>query len=394
MEKRLLVLCSSMLLLAATMLQAADASSGADFRIEVLVHQSAPGPKSIPVRCNGCVWNAQTIECPAESKYCRVIVDARNGIEPAVAETGRSDEIRPVSGTVCLGLATGRPQQADTSSGTPAGLAVMEVVAGSPAELAGFKAGDLLTDLNSMPMRRGMELRGAVQKLAAGDGFDATVYRDNGPVFLRGRLGVMTTADKCMPADPELLAKPAVAGPAVAKAPFTLAFDDLGEADLRCLSGCPWRTSAACQANFSCSFQIDQDGNAEGSGAERGGVEGKDDAADFLREQAKQSGARVNLTDMQTSMVGDFDCASDLAAHGQPMDQPMAPDPALMAHLMKEMGPQNIQGQPCWYKTADGEIYAHAHSSCGAPVNFHFQNIVPSGWTCGSVEVRGCPPGR
>ena len=391
MKKQPRIFCWTLILLATTVLQAADAPSGSDFRIEVLVHKSAPGPKSIPVRCiSGCAWNAQTIECPAASNECRVIVDARAGIEPAIADAGDSDQVRPVSETVCLGVGTGPPRQADASSGTPAGIVIMGVVAGSPAELAGFAAGDLLTDLNSVPTKHGMDLRAAIPKLAAGDVFDATVYRKEAPVSLRGRLGVMTTADRCMPADPELLARPAVMAPKASKAPFMLAFDDLGEADLRCLSGCLWRTSAPCQANFSCSFQIDQDGNAEGSGAEL-----KDGASNFLREQVEQSAARLDLSGLRPlGLMGVGDCSSDFALHGAPTDQPVDLDPTLRARLMKQMGAQNIQGQPCWYKTTGGEVFAHTHSSCGAPVEFHFQNIA-SGWTLSRIEIRGsCPQGR
>lgn len=111
----------------------------------------------------------------------------------------------------------------------------------------------------------------------------------------------------------------------------------------------------------------------------------------LLATTALQADATVDLSGLRP-LVADFNCSSDLAAHGQPADQPMDPDPVLKANLMKQISEQNIRGQPCWYQTKGGEIYGHFHSSCGSPVNFHFQNSF-SGWTLSSVEVRSCPPG-
>ena len=261
---------SLLMLLLTVALSAAAEPAG--FRIEVLVHKRASGPFTIPVRClNGCAWKATTIDCPVEGNECRAIVDGRSGVEPYVDESSGSDQVRPLSGTVCLGLAPGlsQPAEAKGLTGIPAGVLIMSVATGSPAEIAGFKEGDLLTSFNAVPIQQGKELREVLPSLVAGELFKATIYRAGTLVPISGSLGIWTTADTCLPADPELLARPAVM-PRDPKPTtrFTLAFDDIGSAELRCLTGCPWETSTPCKQTQRCTFQIDENGDAQGSATE------------------------------------------------------------------------------------------------------------------------------
>jgi S1-C subfamily serine protease len=62
-------------------------------------------------------------------------------------------------------------------SGTDQGLAITEVEAGSPAEAAGLKAGDLLLSLAGQTVTHPMELAGVLAKLEAAVGVEAKVLR-------------------------------------------------------------------------------------------------------------------------------------------------------------------------------------------------------------------------
>ncbi|MEI8094449.1 MAG: S1C family serine protease [Spirochaetales bacterium] len=62
-------------------------------------------------------------------------------------------------------------------SGTDQGLAITEVEAGSPAETAGLKAGDLLVSLAGHTVTHPMELASVLSKLEAGVGVEAKVLR-------------------------------------------------------------------------------------------------------------------------------------------------------------------------------------------------------------------------
>ncbi len=150
MRTKLSILGTSFLLPMMTLQAATESSVPASFRIEVLVRKVASTPASIPVEClYGCAWDKQTIECPAAIKECRAIIDGRFGIEPWTKEAAGVQAVLPLSGTVCLGVATRNAQSAaeqgfsEPDRSAPAGAIAWQVDAGSPAEVAGIKTGDL-----------------------------------------------------------------------------------------------------------------------------------------------------------------------------------------------------------------------------------------------------------
>ena len=247
-----------LLLLAAT-LQAAEPAP-ADFRIEVFIHKQTAAPTSTPIEClYGCAWQTQIIECPAETKECRVIIDGRFGVEPWTPELRGPETILPVSGSICLGFSPGMPRVTGEHDATPAGILVRRLEAESPARLAGFQEGDVLVSFNSQPVRIEEPYNPAdmFQGLAAGDRFEATLDRNGALIQVNGHLGTRTSVGKCLPADPELLAMPPM--DVTPGTPFSLALDALENAELRCLEGCPWviplRTSP-CPPTHTCSFTL------------------------------------------------------------------------------------------------------------------------------------------
>jgi membrane-associated protease RseP (regulator of RpoE activity) len=168
--KQILILSAAVSLLP-TPLQAAEPPAAASFRIEVFMRPQTSAPSTMPVECmRGCAWERQTIECPAESKECRAIIDGRFGIEPWSPELRGVEQVLPWNGTVCLGYAPGIITVED---GRDAAFLIRRVDAGSPAELAGLRAGDVLTSFNSQPVRTD-DPRAMLEGLEAGQAFEAT----------------------------------------------------------------------------------------------------------------------------------------------------------------------------------------------------------------------------
>jgi len=126
----------------------------------------------------------------------------------------------------------------DESMQDEQGSVVGGVAADAPADLAGFKIGDLVSSFNSLPILSGEDLFNALQGMTAGQPFQATLQRDGEIVHVKGELGVQTTAHTCRPADAQLLET-------------AIAADDLPSFKLvisapnwrftaRCLNGCVW----------------------------------------------------------------------------------------------------------------------------------------------------------
>lgn len=256
MSTQLSIPVTSLLLLTTTLQAETESSAAASFRIEVLVHKDASAPACIPVQClYGCAWDKQTIDCPAATKECRVIIDGRFGIEPWTKEAVGLQTVLPWSGTVCLGFTGGQ--------------IVRQVDAGSPAERAGIKTEDIFASFNGVTVEGPEDLREMIKRMEAGQPFEATLKRNGIEIQVNGHLGIHTTAG-CRPADPELLAMPAAEMPAMA--PFSLSIDDLRiPIELRCLEGCNlYRPTSIgpCPATQSCSTTYTMN-EYPGSGATR-----------------------------------------------------------------------------------------------------------------------------
>jgi PDZ domain len=264
MSTPLWIPATCLLLVLTTASQAATESGAAGFRIEVLVHKAASDSASIPVEClYGCAWDKQVIDCPAEAKECRVIIDGRFGIEPWSKDATGVQTVLPWSGTVCLGLL--------------GGTNVRKVEAGSPAELAGIKTGDLFAGLNGVSLERPEDLHDMVKRMEAGQPFEATLKRNGMEIQVSGQFGIWTTAG-CRPAAPELLALPGAE--LLPMAPFSIAIDDLTiPIELKCLEGCDlWRpmpVSACPPPTHSCTFRY--------TVHDRSGTQATEDATSEIR---------------------------------------------------------------------------------------------------------------
>jgi len=65
---------------------------------------------------------------------------------------------------------------------SPVGALVSQVVAGSPAEKAGMRVGDVVTSVNGQPVKSNSELRNAIGLLRVGDRIDIGLVRDGKPM--------------------------------------------------------------------------------------------------------------------------------------------------------------------------------------------------------------------
>jgi serine protease Do/serine protease DegQ len=70
----------------------------------------------------------------------------------------------------------------------PVAPVVTRVEAGSPAELAGLKAGDVVTDLGGTPVRDTSHLRARLGLLWVGDTAELTVMRGGKPAVIRATI--------------------------------------------------------------------------------------------------------------------------------------------------------------------------------------------------------------
>jgi len=247
--KQLSIPGASILMLMPFAYVAADSYASASFKIEVELTRQSAAQASYPVRClEGCDWEATTIECPGGDRVCRAVIAARSPAGFSDQASAPPSEIRALSGTVCLGLGTRSIETALRTgelgqewSGPRSGLLVVDVVAGSPADLAGFKQGDLMTSFNAVPVERTADAYDAVQATTAGQLFEATVDRNGTLLHIAGALGMLTTAGKCAPADARLLQSPAVTAADMISAPFRIVlFVPDSRFELTCLEGCTW----------------------------------------------------------------------------------------------------------------------------------------------------------
>ena len=70
----------------------------------------------------------------------------------------------------------------------PATPVITKVDAGSPADLAGFKTGDVVTDLGGTPVRDTGHLRARLGLLWVGDVAELTVMRGGKPAVIRATI--------------------------------------------------------------------------------------------------------------------------------------------------------------------------------------------------------------
>jgi len=70
----------------------------------------------------------------------------------------------------------------------PATPIITKVDPGSPADLAGLKAGDVVTDLGGIPVRDMAQLRNRLGLLWVGDAAELTVMRNGKPTVIRATI--------------------------------------------------------------------------------------------------------------------------------------------------------------------------------------------------------------
>jgi len=227
----------------------ADSSPLSDFRIEVRLTNTSEAHTSIPIRClAGCDWEEMIIECSEGESVCHAMIEARIHSD---APVDRPMEVRPISGTVCLGTGTTSLEAAvsmglrtRSGSSNERGPVIAQVAEGSPAKLAGFEAGDLVTSFNGVPVQEGGEILNAIHSMVAGQQFAATLDRNGTFVEARGSLGMRTTANTCVPTDARLLRTPSITPEELEPTSFKLVMDaPQWRVTATCFRGCAWNES-------------------------------------------------------------------------------------------------------------------------------------------------------
>jgi Do/DeqQ family serine protease len=161
---------------------------------------------------------------------------------------------------------------------TATGALVSQVVAGSPADRAGVRTGDVITSLNGQPVKSNSELRNAIGLMRVGDRLDIGLLRDGKPLTLTAVLAAAPSAAPAAEhgsATPPQAIHPGFAGAELGDAP------DAGGALVRSVEP----GSAAAQAGLRADDLI--------VGANRGRVTSLKD----LREHAK--GATVLVLEVR-----------------------------------------------------------------------------------------------
>jgi predicted metalloprotease with PDZ domain len=239
------------------------------------------------VRCTrGCDWIEKTIACPAAQDSCYAIVASSDIVDGVDQLQQRQREVRPLAGSVCLGIVTisdpkplpgpqtceesmdehGNSQTSCTDEEVPAPntrVIVRQVVEGSPAQQSGFKAGDVIVALNGVPVRGNTELHNAVQRLVAGQSFDASLKRGDTLVSARGRLGFAMSDNSCAVADEKLMHARALTAQDLEPAPFLVEFHGVpsGGIGVQCLQGCGWAIKGGTPGSSSTlTVTFDQNG--------------------------------------------------------------------------------------------------------------------------------------
>jgi len=83
------------------------------------------------------------------------------------------------------------------------GVLVSEVMAGSPAESAGLKAGDIIVELGGSPIKETTELQKRVAALPPGRSAPLAVLRDKKPTRLSVKIGEQPAEDLVLAAPPK-----------------------------------------------------------------------------------------------------------------------------------------------------------------------------------------------
>ncbi len=224
------------------------AASGtpSDFMIQLEVNNPGGIHISFPVQCTrGCDWDTTIIDCAAGEAICRGTVEGRRAM-PSLQT--RPNEIRAISGTVCIGIGITSVEAArmhglpvDESAGDQQGAVVAGVGDGTPADLADFEVGDLLNSFNSVPILRGEDFVNALQGMAAGQSFEATLLRNGSILHVKGELGMQTTAHTCRAVDSRVI-QAAIAPEELPPFELVIAVTEW-RITASCLEGCMWQES-------------------------------------------------------------------------------------------------------------------------------------------------------
>jgi putative serine protease PepD len=83
-----------------------------------------------------------------------------------------------------LGALVSDAMSSDDGAGFPIGVQVVEVTPGGAAELAGIKAGDIITRVNSKTVTTASELTAAVRQEPAGSTVKIALIRDDVQLFI------------------------------------------------------------------------------------------------------------------------------------------------------------------------------------------------------------------
>jgi len=243
---------------------AAETEALDSFVLEMTMPAPSQSASTIAVHCQtGCVWTEETIECSAQQP-CHAIIASSSVVDSVDKLQRHKVEARPIAGSVCIGLPTksdpppfehfqrcqettdarGNPTQMCESEEVPTPdtrVVVTAVMAGSPAEQAGFRAGDVVATLNAVPMRVRMDVYHAILSKAPGQSFEALLVRAGGSVVVRGHFGIAMSDDRCAVADEATLRNPALTAQELGPAPFLVTLDGLvSGVEVHCVQGCGW----------------------------------------------------------------------------------------------------------------------------------------------------------
>lgn len=128
---------------------------------------------------NGEVIGINTaVAAGAQSIGFAIPINEAKGIIDSVKTTGKL--VRPYIGVQYIMLNADVAEELDTSEKSGALISTDEgsVVAGSPAEKAGLKGGDVITKVNNITLNEALSLASAVGRFKVGDTVELTVIRD------------------------------------------------------------------------------------------------------------------------------------------------------------------------------------------------------------------------
>lgn len=128
---------------------------------------------------NGEVIGINTaVAAGAQSIGFAIPINEAKGIIDSVKTTGKL--VKPYIGVQYIMLNADVAEELDTSEKSGALISTDEgsVVAGSPAEKAGLKGGDVITKVNNITLNEAVSLASAVGRFKVGDTVELTVIRD------------------------------------------------------------------------------------------------------------------------------------------------------------------------------------------------------------------------